>query len=92
MGASRVEATFFTNSLAVMGMLVSTTVNSRLFDFLDYARSHRESLLYMVGKANVDARTCTRIEVWRVQDREGPTAYSTYLMMTFRCQMRRFGF
>ncbi|CAN0140446.1 unnamed protein product [Ectocarpus sp. 12 AP-2014] len=48
MGASRVEVTFFTNSLTVLGMLLSTAANGHLAEFLSYAVTSSSALLHML--------------------------------------------
>eukprot|EP00752_Nemacystus_decipiens_P008462 g7563.t1 len=48
MGASRVEVTFFTNSLTVLGMLVSTAANGNLAKFLRYAVTSRTAMSHML--------------------------------------------
>ncbi|CAM9178286.1 unnamed protein product [Ectocarpus sp. 4 AP-2014] len=48
MGTSRVEVTFFTNSLTVLGMLLSTAANGNLAEFLSYAVTSSSALLHML--------------------------------------------
>lgn len=48
LGASRVEVTFFTNLLTVIGMMLSTMANGNLIEFVRYASGHREATIYMV--------------------------------------------
>lgn len=56
LGASRVEVTFFTNLLTVLGMGLSTTANGNMFEFLHYAVTHMKALQTMV-------RICSRSAV-----------------------------
>ena len=43
------QVTFFTNSLTVLGMLVSTAANGNLAEFLSYAVTSRTAVTHMVS-------------------------------------------
>lgn len=62
LGASRVEVTFFTNSLAVLGMLVSTIANGNLLVFMRFVVENPNAigLIVSVGRwrGSILSRSC----------------------------------